>query len=89
MREAVETARKARQFLEAKAMFLHAIALLLLEIFPLLDQIRHATRHLKSWMKPQCVGAMWFVLPSRAYIVHQPLGVNRQLLPRDEDERRR
>jgi coniferyl-aldehyde dehydrogenase len=48
---------------------------LLLEIFPLLDQIRHATRHLKSWMKPRRVGSTWFLLPSRAYLVQQPLGV--------------
>jgi coniferyl-aldehyde dehydrogenase len=48
---------------------------LLLEIFPLLDQIRHATRHLKSWMKPRRVRASWFLLPSRVHIVHQPLGV--------------
>jgi coniferyl-aldehyde dehydrogenase len=26
-------------------------------------------------MKPERVGATWFLLPSRAYIVHQPLGV--------------
>jgi len=47
----------------------------LLELFPLLDAIRHATRHLKSWMKPRRVGSAWYLLPSRAYIVHQPLGV--------------
>ena len=48
---------------------------LLLELFPLLDQIRHAKRHLRKWMRPQIVGSTWFLLPSRAYIVHQPLGV--------------
>ena len=48
---------------------------LFLEIFPLLDQIRHASRHLASWMKPRPVKSTWYLLPSRAYIVHQPLGV--------------
>ena len=48
---------------------------LLLELFPLLDQIRHAKRHLRSWMRPKVVGSTWFLLPSRAYVVHQPLGV--------------
>ena len=48
---------------------------LLLELFPLLDQIRHAKRHLRKWMRPKVVGSTWFLLPSRAYVVHQPLGV--------------
>jgi coniferyl-aldehyde dehydrogenase len=48
---------------------------LFLEIFPLLDQIRHTARHLKSWMKPRRVKSTWYLLPSRAYILHQPLGV--------------
>ena len=46
-----------------------------LELFPLLDQIRHAKRHLRKWMRPTVVGSTWFLLPSRAYVVHQPLGV--------------
>jgi coniferyl-aldehyde dehydrogenase len=48
---------------------------LLLELFPLLDEIRHAKRHLRGWMKRKRVGTTWFLLPSRAYVVHQPLGV--------------
>ena len=48
---------------------------LLLELFPLLDQIRHAKAHLRQWMRPTVVGSTWFLLPSRAYVVHQPLGV--------------
>jgi coniferyl-aldehyde dehydrogenase len=48
---------------------------LLLELFPLLDQIQHAKRHLRRWMKPRVVGSTWFLLPSRAYVVHQPLGI--------------
>src|SRR5215217_885097 len=48
---------------------------LLLEIFPLLDQIRHARRHLGRWMKRRRVRSSWFLLPSRAFYQYQPLGV--------------
>jgi len=48
---------------------------LLLELLPLYDQIRHARRHLRSWMKRRRVGSTWFLLPSRAFIMYQPLGV--------------
>ena len=48
---------------------------LLLELFPLYDAIRHAKRHLKGWMAPRPVGSTWYLLPSRAYVVHQPLGL--------------
>lgn len=48
---------------------------LLLELFPLFDQIRHARRYLKTWMRRRRVGSAWFLLPSRAYVQYQPLGV--------------
>ena len=48
---------------------------ILLEIFPLLDQIRFARRHLRAWMRRRRVPSSWFLLPSRAYLIHQPLGV--------------
>jgi coniferyl-aldehyde dehydrogenase len=48
---------------------------LLLEIFPLLDQLRHARRHLRRWMKRRRVRSSWFLLPSRAFYQYQPLGV--------------
>ncbi|MCG9972748.1 coniferyl aldehyde dehydrogenase [Christiangramia crocea] len=47
---------------------------LVLEIFPLHDQIRHATRNMRSWMKKQYVTGSWFLLPSKAYYQYQPLG---------------
>lgn len=47
----------------------------LLELFPLLDEIRFAKRNLRRWMKPRSVGANWQFLPSRAKIIYQPLGV--------------
>ncbi len=48
---------------------------LILEIFPLQDQIRHAIKHLRSWMKRRRVPSSWFLLPSKAYFQYQPLGV--------------
>ncbi len=47
----------------------------ILEIFPTLDEIRHIRRHLKRWMRPRSVLANWQVWPSRARVLHQPLGV--------------
>lgn len=46
----------------------------LLELFPLQDQIRHAMRHLRNWMKPRTVTPSWFLLPSKAFYQFQPLG---------------
>lgn len=46
-----------------------------LELFPLLDQIRHARRHLRRWMRRRRVRSTWFLLPSRAFLQYQPLGV--------------
>src|SRR5215469_9666431 len=40
----------------------------LLELFPLLDEIRFAKRNLRRWMKPRRVAANWQFLPSRAKI---------------------
>ncbi|HEU0030352.1 MAG TPA: coniferyl aldehyde dehydrogenase [Kofleriaceae bacterium] len=48
---------------------------LMLELFPLYDQIRHARRHLRSWMRRRDVGSTWFLQPSRAFYQYQPLGV--------------
>ena len=45
-----------------------------LEIFPLQDEIRHAMKNLRSWMKRRKVDGAWFLLPSTAYYQHQPLG---------------
>lgn len=48
---------------------------LLLELFPLYDQIGHARRHLKRWMRRRKVPSAWFLQPSRAFYQYQPLGV--------------
>lgn len=48
---------------------------LLLEIFPLVDEIRHVKRNLRRWMQPWSGSANWQYLPSRTRIIYQPLGV--------------
>lgn len=48
---------------------------LMLELFPLYDQIRHARRHLARWMRRRRVRSTWFLQPSRAFYQFQPLGV--------------
>lgn len=47
----------------------------LLEIVPLVDEIRHIKRHLRRWMRPRPVHVNWQFLPSRARVIYQPLGV--------------
>lgn len=47
----------------------------LLEIFPLVDEIRFVKRNLRRWMQPRSAAANWQFLPSRTRIIYQPLGV--------------
>ena len=48
---------------------------LMLELFPLHAQIRHAYRQLPRWMRRRKVASPWYLLPSRAFYQYQPLGV--------------
>ena len=48
---------------------------LLLEVFPLVDTIHHAIRHLPRWVRPRPAAAGWQFLPGRGRVVYQPLGV--------------
>ena len=48
---------------------------LLLEVFPVVDAIQHAIRHLPRWMRPRAAAAGWQFLPGRARVIYQPLGV--------------
>ncbi len=53
----------------------------LLEIFPSLEGIRHARRHVRRWMKPQRrATSLWF-MPGASSIVPQPLGVAGIVVP--------
>ena len=47
----------------------------ILEVFPLIDEIRFIKRHLRRWMRPRRVAANWQFRPSRARILYQPVGV--------------
>ena len=48
---------------------------LALELFPLLNEIRHARRHLRGWMKPRRARTQWQFWPGGGRILYQPLGV--------------
>ena len=47
---------------------------LVLEIFPLQDEIRHAMKNLRTWMKRKHVKPAWFLIPSSAYYQFQAVG---------------
>jgi coniferyl-aldehyde dehydrogenase len=47
----------------------------LLEIFPLVDEIRYLKRNLRRWMRTRSATTNWQFLPSRTKIIYQPLGV--------------
>lgn len=47
----------------------------LLELFPSLEGIRHARRHLRQWMRPERRSTSLWFLPGSSRIVPQPLGV--------------
>jgi coniferyl-aldehyde dehydrogenase len=47
----------------------------LLDIFPLVDEIRYVKRNLHRWIQPHRAQVNWQFLPSRAKIIYQPLGV--------------
>jgi len=48
---------------------------LTLELFPVLNEIRHALKHLHSWMETGHVPVGWQFLPGRARVTYRPLGV--------------
>ncbi|HEX6828158.1 MAG TPA: coniferyl aldehyde dehydrogenase [Burkholderiales bacterium] len=53
----------------------------LLEIFPSLEGIRHARRHLKRWMRPERRSVSLWFQPGRARVLPQPLGVVGIIVP--------
>lgn len=53
----------------------------LLEVFPSVEAVRHARRHLRQWMRPQRrATSLWF-LPARSEVRCQPLGVVGIIVP--------
>lgn len=53
----------------------------LLEIFPSLEAVKHARRHLKAWMRPQRRPVSLWFQPGRARVVTHPLGVVGIIVP--------
>jgi coniferyl-aldehyde dehydrogenase len=47
----------------------------LLEIFPVVDEIRYVKRNLRRWMQIRSAPVNWQFLPSRAKVMYQPLGI--------------
>ena len=47
----------------------------MLEIFPALEALRHARRHLRAWMKPRRARTNLWFLPGRSRVLIQPLGI--------------
>lgn len=54
---------------------------LLLEVFPSLEGIRHARRHLAAWMRPRRRPVSLWFQPGRAELRPQPLGVIGIIVP--------
>ena len=46
-----------------------------LELFPVVNEIRHARRRLRRWMAPRRAPVPWQFWPARARVEYQPLGV--------------
>ncbi len=53
----------------------------LLEIFPSLETVRHARRHLGAWMRPRRRAVSVWFQPGRAHVLCQPLGVVGIIVP--------
>ncbi len=51
------------------------------ELFPSLEGIRHAQRHLARWMRPQRRKASIWFMPARNRVIPQPLGVVGVIVP--------
>ncbi|HSW11787.1 MAG TPA: aldehyde dehydrogenase family protein [Solimonas sp.] len=48
---------------------------LLMELFGVIDEIRHTRSRLRRWMRPRRVFANWQMQPASAWLRHQPLGI--------------
>ncbi|RJP76647.1 MAG: coniferyl aldehyde dehydrogenase [Desulfobacteraceae bacterium] len=54
---------------------------LLAEIFPGVEGIRYAERHLKKWMKPSRRHVSMLFQPAKAKVIYQPMGVVGVIVP--------
>lgn len=64
-----------RQAISADFGHRSAVETTIAETLLVFSEIRHATRHLKSWMAPQRVATALQFLPARNRLIPQPLGV--------------
>lgn len=48
---------------------------LLLELFPLLAELKHAKGRLAAWARPRRARPVWYLAPASGWVEHQPLGV--------------
>ncbi|MDA9432618.1 coniferyl aldehyde dehydrogenase [Bradyrhizobium sp. CCBAU 51627] len=64
-----------RQAISADFGHRSAVETTIAEAMMVFSEIRHATRHLKSWMAPQRVATALQFLPARNRLIPQPLGV--------------
>src|SRR3954465_588580 len=60
-----------------------AVETTIAETMMVFSEIRHATKHLKSWMAPQRVSTALQFLPARNRLMPQPLGVVGLIAPWD------
>jgi coniferyl-aldehyde dehydrogenase len=58
-----------------------AIETELAEIWPSLEELKSAARHVKRWMAPQRAGVSKWFLPARGTVIPQPLGVIGIIVP--------
>lgn len=47
----------------------------IMELFPVLEELRHVRRHLRAWMAPRRAATAWPFWPARSHIHYRPLGV--------------
>ena len=75
-----------RQAISADFGHRSAVETTIAETMLVFSEIRHATKHLKSWMAPQRVATALQFLPARNRLIPQPLGqVGRRLGARPRD----
>ena len=72
--DALMARREAFAAAFAKDLGKPAVEVDLTELLPVVDDIRHAQKHLKRWMRPQRVAPTLVTLGTKARIVYQPRG---------------
>jgi aldehyde dehydrogenase (NAD+) len=74
LRDAILARRRAILDAAHEDLGRHAAETNLLELLPLLGELKHASAHLRRWMKPQRVGPRLATFGTRSRVLHQPKG---------------